>query len=66
MRTHLRGQQLLALDERAAGLDQVVHDDHVAPARLALLQAHDPLVAVAHLGADHLRGRQDRGVRIND
>ncbi len=54
---HLRGEQALALYERAAGLDQVVHDDDVPALGHALLQAHDALVAVAHLGADHLRAR---------
>jgi hypothetical protein len=44
----------VALDQRAAALHQVVHDDHVPALRLALLEAHDALAAVAHLGAYHL------------
>ena len=56
--THLGLEELLALGEGATRLDQVVHDDHVPAARGALLQAHDALVAVAHLGADDLRQQQ--------
>ncbi len=57
-RARLALQQALALDERAAALHEVVDDDDVAPAWRPLLQAHDALVAVAHLGADHLRAAQ--------
>ena len=58
MPAHLAGQQFLALDERAAGLHEVVDDDDVTAPRLALLQPHDALVPVPHLGADHLPQRR--------
>lgn len=46
-----RCEHLLALDERAAGLDEVVDDDDVASHRVALLQLHDALVPLPHLRA---------------
>ena len=52
---HLSGQQLLALHQGSPRLHKVVHNDDVAPPRLALLQPHNPLVAVPHLGADDLQ-----------
>ena len=42
-------QQLGALEQGAARLDQVVHDDDVAAPGGALLEADDALVAVADL-----------------
>mmetsp|Transcript_12904 Transcript_12904/g.33433 ORF Transcript_12904/g.33433 Transcript_12904/m.33433 type:complete len:339 (-) Transcript_12904:246-1262(-) len=51
----LHRKQLLTLDQRPSGLHQVVHNDHVLPRRLALLEPHDALVAVPHLGADDFR-----------
>ena len=41
-----------ALVERAAGLHQVVDDDDVLIARVAVLHTHDAAIAVAHLAAD--------------
>mmetsp|Transcript_5592 Transcript_5592/g.23668 ORF Transcript_5592/g.23668 Transcript_5592/m.23668 type:complete len:204 (-) Transcript_5592:772-1383(-) len=58
VRAHLERPELreefLALDERPPGLHQVVHDHHVPPRGLALLELHEPLPAVAHLRAHHL------------
>ena len=53
-RTYLGLDQLLALHEGTAGLHQVIHNDHVPALGRALLEPHDALVPIAHLGANDL------------
>lgn len=58
VRRHLRRaalrEHLLALDERAPALHQVVHNHHVPPLGVPLLELHDALVPLPDLRADHL------------
>ena len=58
----LRLEHLAALDQGTPRLHQVVHDDDVLPLRLALLQRHESLVALPHLGADNLLEPLEEGV----
>ena len=55
-------EQLLALDQGTPRLHQVVDDDDVAPRRFTLLELHQPLVSLPHLGAHNLLHPFEEGV----
>ena len=44
----------MALQQRAARLDEIIHNDDVAVLGLPLLDLHDALVAVTHFSANDL------------
>ncbi len=56
-------QHGLALDERPPRLHEVIHDDDVPPRGVALLEANDAAVAVAHLREGEGAGERGSGGR---